>query len=519
MAIPKENRQQMINMMYLVLTAMLALNVSAEIINAFKTFNLSMENSKKSAEDNLSSTLNAFRLKQLKEPKNDSITKYLNYANETNQTFDSLLRFIADLKTQVVARAGGKDKEDPNGILTHKDDMEVASGFLVEGSSGNNGKAYELKMRMDKAVSESLLLIDPDQRADVKSKVGLITQSKNPKSDWVREQFYQMPAVAAFAMLTKIENDVKNAQGVFTQHFFNKIGSAVDLQSGEKIFNKFSASYSAPASYVLQGEPYMANIALAATSSKFANTANVSVNGQHIPVDPQTGIAQFKTSSVVGEHTVKGNISLTDEKTGQLIGTYPFESKYTVAAPFATVSPTKMNVLYIGVENPVQISAAGVSAKDLNITMSNGNISGGGGNYMIRVNTPGKINVNVAAKGRNYGAFEFRVKYLPDPVAKLSNRKSGPFPVAEFKVQKGPYAELENAEFNAPFTITGFTLYYKPKSGEPAQIATSGTVFNEQMLKLIKSAKQGDFFYIEEIKAMGLDKRTRTLPALAFKIV
>lgn len=519
MAIPKENRQQMINMMYLVLTALLALNVSAEIIQAFKTINMSLENSKKSANVNLMATINAFQAKRAKEPRNDSITKYLNLANQSKLSLDSLLTYVSGLKDQLVERAGGKDKEDPNGILTRKDDMEVSTGYLVEGKNGKDGEAYNLKKKIDQTLISILNLVESNDKDKVKKLITLSTTSAKKGGDWVREQFYQMPAVASFAMLTKLENDIKNTQSSMSQYFFGKVGSSTDLQNGEIIFNRFSANISSPASYVLQGEPYEANISLAATSSKFAEAVSVSLNGQHVPVDPQTGIAHFKTSSTIGEHSINGSIALTDNNTGKIIGTYPFESKYTVAAPFATVSPTKMNVLYIGVDNPIQISAAGVAANNLKVSMANGTINGSGGNYIVNVQTPGETNINISANGKNYGAFKFRVKTVPDPIAMLSKRKSGPFPISEFKIQKGPYAEIENFDFYAPFTISSFSLFYHPKNnGEPAQFTTSGTLFSKEMLAVIQKAKPGDYYYIEDIKAVGPDKRSRSLPSLAFKI-
>ncbi len=189
-----------------------------------------------------------------------------------------------------------------------------------------------------------------------------------------------------------------------------------------------------------------------------------------------------------------------------------------MAAPFATVSPTKMNVFYIGVDNPVEVSAAGTAAKDLSVSMSNGTISGGGGKYTVRVSNPGEANVNVSGKGKPFGSFKFRVKPIPDPAPKLSARKSGPFPAGEFKAQQGPYAELENFDFDARFNITSFSLFYQPKGGDPAQMSTSGTVFSAPMKALIAKAKPGDIYYIEDIKAVGPDGRSRPLPALAFKI-
>ena len=145
MAIPKENRQQMINMMYLVLTAMLALNVSAEILNAFKTVNKSLENSKGTADTNLKTTYNAFAAKKAKEPTNVDVAANEEKTKQAQQISDELLSYVDKLKKDVSERAGGPDKDDVDGIMVRKDDMDVSTGFLVEGTSGKNGRGYELK--------------------------------------------------------------------------------------------------------------------------------------------------------------------------------------------------------------------------------------------------------------------------------------------------------------------------------------------------------------------------------------
>jgi len=144
MAIPKENRQQMINMMYLVLTAMLALNVSAEILNAFKTINKSLENSKVTADTNLKTTYNAFAAKKAKEPSNTAVTANEDKTRQSQSITDKLLASIAKLKQDIITKAGGPDKDDPAGIMMRKDDMDVSTGYLVEGTNGKNGEGYYL---------------------------------------------------------------------------------------------------------------------------------------------------------------------------------------------------------------------------------------------------------------------------------------------------------------------------------------------------------------------------------------
>ena len=177
-----------------------------------------------------------------------------------------------------------------------------------------------------------------------------------------------------------------------------------------------------------------------------------------------------------------------------------------------------MNVFYIGVPNPVQISAAGVANSKLNVTMDNGSISGSGGKYEVRVTTQGKTNVNVSANGKNYGKFEFRVKLIPNPVAKVNNQAGGSIPAGTWKAQQGVIADLENFDFDAKFEVLSFNMFYQPKLADPGTGAATGPYFSAAQKGFIARAKPGDIFYIEEIKVKGPDGLSRKIPPIAFKI-
>lgn len=519
MAIPKENRQQMINMMYLVLTAMLALNVSAEILNAFKTINKSLENSKITADTNLKTTYNAFAAKKAKEPSNQAVVTNEAKAKQSETITNNLLSIISKLKQEVITRAGGPDKEDPAGIMMRKDDMEVSTGYLVEGSSGKNGEAYKLKSEIDNTVKQLEGLVEPADLDLVRQRMSLSTTPNEKNGDWVREEFYQMPAIASYSMLTKLENDVKNTQGTLASYFFSKIGASQELTQDQIVFDKFSAQVTSPSAYILQGETFQADVSLAATSSKSGGTVTVNVNGQNVPVDQTTGVAHYKASPGVGEYPLRATVSVKNDRTGEVKSYQAPEFKYTVAAPFATVSPTKMNVFYIGVPNPVQVSAAGVANSKLQVSIDEGSISGTGGNYTVTVSKQSvKNNVHVSANGKKYGDFPFRVKMIPNPQAECANMPGGRVNSAIWKAQQGVIAKLDNFDFDAKFEVLSFNMFYQPKLQDPGIAATSGAYFSPAQKAFIAKAKPGDIFYIEEIKVKGPDGLTRKIAPIAFKI-
>ena len=510
MAIPKDNRQQMINLMYLVLTALLALNVSAEILNAFRTINNSLASSNVLLDVNSRVNYSAFAAKKLKEPGNLEITKYQEKADKVIALSKELQDYVKSLQDGIIKEAGGPGEE--GALMKRQDDLDASTRYFIE----ENKKGYELKKKIDDFKAEITKLIDTADANVVLDKIPLSTKPQTANGDWARDNFYQMPPIASMTMLTKELSDIKAAEGTLVSYFFSKVGSSEELKPEEVVFDAFSAQVTSPSAYILQGETFEANVFLAATSSKNDNVS-VNVNGSGLKPDDK-GIAHYKSSPGVGEYELKGSISLKNPKTN-VVNSYPLPPfKYTVAAPFATVSPTKMNVFYIGVPNPVQVSAAGVANSKLNVTMSNGSITGSGGKYEVRVTTQGTTDVTVAANGKNYGKFPFRVKLIPNPIAKVSGQPGGRINAGVWKAQQGVVADLENFDFDAKFEVLSFNMFYQPKLQDPGIASATGPYFSAAMQSFISKAKPGDLFYIEEIKVKGPDGMSRKIPGIAFKI-
>jgi len=510
MSIPKENRQQMINLMYLVLTALLALNVSAEILNAFRVINKSLEGSNKLLDVNSHVSYKAFEAKKLKEPGNAQIGIWQGRADKTLEMSKNLQDYIAELQKGIIQEAGGPGEE--GAPMKRQDDLDASTRFFVE----EKKKGYELKKKIEDFKAEFSKLVEPADLQNVLDKLPLNTEPQKKNGDWARDNFYQMPAIASMTMLTKQLSDVKATEGLLVSYFFSKIGSSEELKPDEIVFNAFSAQITSPTAYILQGEKFEANVFLAATSSKNDNVS-INVNGAALRPDDK-GVAHYSATPGVGEYELHGNISLKNPKTNAVTN-YPLPPfKYTVAAPFATVSPTKMNVFYIGVPNPVQVSAAGVANNKLNVSMSNGSITGSAGKYEVRVTTQGTTNVTVAANGKNYGNFPFRVKLIPNPIAKVSGMPGGRINAAVWRAQKGVIADLENFDFDAKFEVLSFNMFYQPKLQDPGIASASGPYFSAAMLGFISKAKPGDIFYVEEIKVKGPDGLSRKIPGIAFKI-
>jgi gliding motility-associated protein GldM len=238
-------------------------------------------------------------------------------------------------------------------------------------------------------------------------------------------------------------------------------------------------------------------------------------------------MAKFSmTAGSAGEQSISGTVSTTTS-TGEK-KTYPFTQKFTVATRpdhVPVVSADKMNVFYIGVDNPISCSITGIRSDQMNVS-----ISGGGGNaqskgagaYVVRVTSPGKAQVNLSGKSKDgkpvSGSKEFRVKYIPDPTPVIGGKNGGAMGTGEWKAQLGVVAELKDFDFDAKFNVTGFDMTLSQKNADLQTCQNSGAKFNGSCATLQQGAKVNSVYYLDNIKAVGPDGRSRNLGTIAFKI-
>jgi len=190
----------------------------------------------------------------------------------------------------------------------------------------------------------------------------------------------------------------------------------------------------------------------------------------------------------------------------------------------AVVSPTKMNVFYVGVPNPVSASITGIPNKNVSVNMSGGSITkaGGAGAYTVTVSKPGKATVNLSGKnqlGKTVNlSSEFRVKRIPNPVPEVGGKAGGKMGTGEWKAQRAVFAMLHDFDFDAKFNVMGFEMTLAQK-GQDLQICTNrGGKFEGRCNEIKNKGKVGDMYFIDNIKAKGPDGSTRTLPTISFKI-
>lgn len=507
----------MINLMYLVLTALLALNVSAEVMNAFFSLDKGLRNSNEIVESTNQQILANIN-KQADAYKNERNEKFRQAAIEANQVVEEFNNYVQGLWQDLFDAAGGPGKE-PDKPKRLKD-KDITTRMFVYGPGGDSrnpkGVGFELERKINETREKLLALVDNDP-ALVKSlplKLEEDWKNSKDKTSWADWKFRQMPVAAVFPLLTKIQSDAKASATAVLNHLFKQV-------SGEDIkFDAFEPVISASSGYVIKGEKYVADVFLSAYSTSASGNTRIIVNGQPLPV--KEGKATYETVATrLGQNKYNVEIQVTNPLTGE-VKSYKKEFSFEVGERSVAISADKMNVFYIGVVNPISVSAAGVSSNELRVS-----IEGGGGSitrtgtntFDVTVTKPTDECYIVASGGGLNVRKQFRVKRIPDPVARLGNKEDGAMGNGEFKVQRGLIAWLDNFDFDARCEIQGFTLVKVSKRQDPIEAVNPGGTFVGQALELVQSAKPGDIYYFENVKARCPgDVAGRKINSLVFRI-
>lgn len=525
MALPKEPRQKMINMMYLVLTALLAMNVSAEVLNAFKTVDASIANSNKVIDSKNALTYKSFEEKAKDPQTAEKTAKWKPKADKVKDLSGKLVAYIENLKLELKKESG---LEIRDGHETFAESNLDASVRLMD-KRGEGPKLYNMLGDYKKQV---LALLDPAEFANEPNIAENIKKAKadfdrslpinqnvpkgqegkeypNNAEGWIQSYFHMTPTIASLTILSKFQNDVKNAESQLVDYFHSKVGEVAI------VYDKFQAIASANTSYAFPGDEIQITAGVGAFSE--AARPTITIGGQNVPLGADGAALWKTTANGVGKKVVDVVIEFakpdgTKERVSKKI-------EYEVAAPAGVaVSPTKMNVLYIGVPNPLTITA-GVGSEKINATFTGGEIRReAGSNWIAIPKTQGEHNVNVIVEGKST-PVKFRVKPLPDPGTFVGPKRGGSMPTADFKAMGGVVAKLLDSDFEAPFKVISYTLGAQGGNYPTYQMANNeGNRWNGAAAKLVNDAKPGTTIYFDQIKVIGPEGKVRDLPPMTFML-
>jgi gliding motility-associated protein GldM len=330
--------------------------------------------------------------------------------------------------------------------------------------------------------------------------------------NWQEYSFENMPTAAAVTLLTKLQNDVRYAEG----EVLHNLVSNIDVKDIR--VNEINAYVIPNAVTVVQGGRFTAQILMAAVDTTRRPT--IYIGGKEI----QSDRGYYETvCSKTGDFTFSGYIEMLNGS-GEKVRR-DFSQKYSVVAPSATVSADIMNVLYAGYDNPMSVSVPGIPSSKLRVSMTGGNLDQKGeGKYVAKPTTPGTeavFTVAAESEGRvqEMGKFTFRVRKLPDPTAYIAyaaeggeNRfKGGSISKQTLMSTEGIGAAIDDGLLNIAFRVNSFETVFYDAMGNAVPYKSNGANFSDQQKAQMRGLARNKRFYITDIHATGPDGLERTL--------
>lgn len=505
---PETPRQKMIGMMYLVLTAMLALNVSSEILNGFKLVDDSLRTSIESIEEQNRRLYQEFNAMNEKNPA--KVQEWLKKANNVRNEADALVGYLHQFKVEILKRA---DKENADTLyartIDRKDDLEAPTFFALK-----QGNAKILKEKLESYQQLLIGLTSGDSRISEAFSSLFNTNEINGKP-WAIATFESMPVSAVITILSKYQTDVRNSEAKMIQYLKEM------TDEGDARVNQFNAFVVAESNYVMEGQPYKANIYLAAMDT--TKKPVVFIGGSRLQ-----GSTYTTTPGRSGEYTYSGYIELPAIG-GADPQRLPFNARYNVGKPVAIISNDDLNILYRGFDNSISISAPGIPTDNLRLGITGGTATPrGNGRYIVKPTANSvEITVSGVMNGRqvNLGGNTYRVKQLPDPkpyaVYKDANGNiktvfdgsvHGPTFVAGGPTVTAGYGE--DALVQANFTVRSFAIRIGRRTYN-----SNGARFSQEQIDVISNMPSGTPVTIQRIRAVGPDGIERNLSAVAIEVL
>ena len=552
-------RQKMIAMMYLVLYALLALNVSKQVLDAFLVVNESVESTNESLSEKIASTYNRFEQQYQLNP--DKVGPYWEKSKVVKTKSDEMLQYLNHLKLKLIEVSEKKDSAfvvknyyfdslvtdvyhptkmikkkflNLNSVPT-KDRYNDVTNYLIGVGNSKKGEAYRLSKRMTDLRTTMLHFMN---LPDSSTKVGLITNflgdkkiiyrnADNQKQDWENHNFYYTILAADITLTNKIISEVKMAEFDAMKYLYGSV-TEKDYK-----FDNVEAKVIPKSTYVLKGGKYEAEVLVAAYDTKTNPNVRVlagtdSITDKNLKnarlIKGKGGLVKLVfPANKEGNHKYAGIIEMVDPKTNQ-IAHYNFNANYTVAPPSLTVAPLKMNVFYIGVENPVSITSPGLAEQQIKPQITAGKLYRKGKNWMVKIDNrvPGnKVYVSAVAKidGKQVllGKSEFRVKRVPDPIAEVAGQTNGKIDKNVLLAAGAIIPDMKDFEFDLYFTVTSYT-FATILNGDWIPKSIRGNRFTPEMINIIRKAKHKQKFFFENIVAKGPDGTVRSLNPISLEI-
>ena len=533
-------RQKMIGMMYLVLMAMLAMNVSKEVLDSFILIDNALDNTNKNYKNKIESSYNEFKRKNELDPA--KVGSWYKKAEQVKAAANEMAKYTHDLRKQVIYFTQGSYASDfgelenvPDSMFQianfpAKDDYDKPTNLMIgDPGTPKEGEwtALEFRGKLQAYVDKLNSILGSEGQKSVKIPINFdgIKQPDGTTETWENGNFYHIPIAAVATNLTRFEAEVRNAEADVLSYLLSKIG-ADDFS-----FDEINVKVLPKSNYVVLGDSFKADVIVAAYSttqplelevgsdidtSGTSDTWSVKNPAPEDRIKTGAGVASyaFRPTSE-GEVTWGGFVSMT-KPNGQKVK-YPFKSSFVAAKASAVVSATKMNVFYRGLENPLSVSVSGFAKDKIQINVSNGSSTGSNGEYMVKPGKGRECKVTVSVKTEGGGVKKmteqtFRVKGLPKPEPYFANiTGTGEVSTGKLKISKSVSARLDDFLFDGvKYSVTGFELVAYNK-GKPVQLQAKGSKLSQPMQNLLKVQRKGNRVFIQNIFAKGPDGKKRNI--------
>lgn len=567
-------RQKMIGMMYLVLTALLALNISKEILDGF----VKVDNSLLQTQSTLSSKIHdTYTALELKYNSNQvKVGPFYDEAQKITKKSEELITYLNKLKARCLAASEGDylqqeglDFEkyyglDENGVDTtlnlhyirRQDEFQALTSFMVgsdplkpkEGKWTANGLKLAIEAFRDSIVNTSVIDVDGNLISlplntvkSLKERFTLGDELEDGKTvSWEEANFYDVPLCAVIPLMSKMIIDVQDAEE-------DAIGWLLSSTEAKSLkFSEVMPLTIPQSNFVLRGDTARANIFLAAFDptkkpevyvdpEKWDGKDSTALDYEGLGLEPlevnsqgQGLMAMSTRGMTLGQYQYKGVIRYQGPE-GDMQSQQFLTPTFTIADAGLVVSPTKMNVFYRGVPNPVEVSVAGVPNNKLRVSISSGHSikKQSDGTYIVE---PAKSSSNkeavISVRGEmpdgttsNLGSVSFRVKRIPDPVPFWAGKRPSDRTITKNEVLSfAPLAaKMDNFDFDVPVRVKNFTIRVS-KDGTFKDLNSPNNRLSNDMKSLLERVRRGNVIYFEDIVVGMPDGSQRVLAPMKLKI-
>ena len=562
-------RQKMIGMMYLVLTALLALNISKEVLNGF----VKVENSLRTTQGTLNAKVNetSSELETKYLQNQEKVKPFYDKAQQLNATSAELISYITEMKARIMAASSGDYDDagelavgnyigkDENGmdtvlnlaLIPIKDEYQNLTTFvgMAEPREPLDGPwtAVELKQKLEVFSSQlkntSVVDIQGTRRDlpqylkdQIDETFAFPTEiQEGEEVSWEHANFYHVPLAAVMPLMTKMTLDIQDIQ----DDILSWLLGSVDAKSYK--FTNLMPLVVPESNYILRGDSFRADVLLAAfdgtnppdiyVDSKKWNERDSSLleyeNIDALPIGTD-GLGKLRISTrgmSLGESNYKGLIRFQGPDGN--IQDFPYYTpKFTVAEPALVVSPTKMNVFYRGLPNPVEVSVPGVPGDKIDVRISGNHRlkKESDGTFTITPGTDKKANITVSAQlpdgsKKTLPAREFRVKRIPDPVPFFVGKTPSDRTISKQALvgADGIGAQMVNFDFDVRVVVKSFSVSVS-RDGTLVEKKSNNNRLTQDMKQLFNRVSRGNVVYFEDIIVGMPDGTERQVAAMKLKV-